>query len=69
MNAMPLKFVKLPQVIAFSGKSRSAIYDDIKKCKFPAPVKIGVRATAWRVSDLEAWANGLMTTSEEKGGC
>lgn len=63
MNAMPLKLVKLPDVIAFSNKCRSSIFADIKKGTFPAPVRIGLRATAWRVSDLEAWANGLMTTN------
>ena len=63
MNAMPLKLVKLPDVIAFSNKCRSSIFADIKEGTFPAPVRIGLRATAWRVSDLEAWANGLMTTN------
>lgn len=63
MNAMPLKLVKLPDVIAFSNKCRSSIFADIKKGTFPAPVRIGLRATAWRVTDLEAWANGLTTTS------
>ena len=63
MNAMPLTLVKLPDVIAFSNKCRSSIFADIKKGTFPAPVRIGLRATAWRVSDLEAWANGLMTTN------
>ena len=63
MNAMPLKLVKLPDVIAFSNKCRSSIFADIKKGTFPAPVRIGLRATAWRVSDLEAWANGLITTN------
>ena len=63
MNAMPLKLVKLPDVIAFSNKCRSSIFADIKKGTFPAPVRIGLRATAWRVSDLEAWANGLTTTT------
>ena len=63
MNAMPLKLVKLPDVIAFSNKCRSSIFADIKKGTFPAPVRIGLRATAWRVSDLEAWANGLTTTN------
>ena len=35
--------------------SRSTIYAAVKAGTFPAPVRIGTRAVAWRVSDLETW--------------
>ncbi len=35
--------------------SRSTIYAMVKEHKFPAPYRIGVRAVAWKNSDVEAW--------------
>lgn len=49
------QFLKLPAVIALSGKSRSSIYAAIKDGLFPAPVHIGPRAVAWTSSDIAKW--------------
>lgn len=35
--------------------SRSTIYAAVKAGTFPAPVRIGTRAVAWRVADVEQW--------------
>ena len=35
--------------------SRSTIYAAVKAGTFPAPVRIGARAVAWRVSEVEQW--------------
>ena len=35
--------------------SRSTIYANVKAGTFPAPIRIGARAVAWRLSDVEAW--------------
>ena len=35
--------------------SRSTIYAAVKNRTFPAPYRIGVRAVAWKISDLETW--------------
>ena len=35
--------------------SRSTIYAAVKAGTFPPPVRIGVRAVAWRVSEIEQW--------------
>jgi prophage regulatory protein len=52
---MPVKFYRLPQVIEIACLSRSTIYRLIGMGQFPAPVKLGLRATAWRVEDVDAW--------------
>lgn len=36
-------------------RARTAIYGDIHKGLFPRPVKIGLRAVAWRTEEIEAW--------------
>ncbi|MBU0589449.1 MAG: AlpA family transcriptional regulator [Gammaproteobacteria bacterium] len=52
---MPDKFIRLPEVIAITARSKPTIYVDIKKGKFPAPINIGERAVAWLSSDIEKW--------------
>lgn len=48
------------------GRSKSFIYDAIKKGRFPKPVKIGKRAVAWRMEDIEKWADNL-SNERQKG--
>lgn len=47
--------IKLHQVITISSKAKSTIYADMAAGKFPLPLKIGARAVAWRLSDIEDW--------------
>jgi prophage regulatory protein len=56
--------LKLPTVIEVTGNSRSKIYSDIKEGLFPAPLKTGKRAVAWKLSDIEGWINSLQTKQE-----
>ena len=51
-----MTFLRLPKVIERTGLSRSLIYAMIKEGRFPAPVRIGLRAVAWHEADLLAWA-------------
>ncbi|MGE0702046.1 MAG: helix-turn-helix transcriptional regulator [Hyphomicrobiaceae bacterium] len=50
------RFLRLPDVETFTGYKKSSIYYLIGQGQFPAPCKLGKRASGWRVSDLEAWA-------------
>jgi prophage regulatory protein len=43
------------QVESLVQLSRSSIYAGIKAGTFPAPYRIGARAVAWRVSEIEQW--------------
>jgi prophage regulatory protein len=46
---------RLPQVESATGYKRSNIYRLIRSGEFPAPVKIGIRASAWASSSVRAW--------------
>ncbi len=62
MNLSPQSefcFLREPAVVRRTGLSRSTIYRKAKEGTFPAPVKLGQRASGWRLSDLEAWAAAL----------
>ncbi|MDE2271001.1 MAG: AlpA family transcriptional regulator [Xanthomonadaceae bacterium] len=47
--------LRLPQVKAQTGLSRSALYRRIAAGNFPAPIKIGARASAWSSEEVERW--------------
>jgi prophage regulatory protein len=51
----PEAFARLPMVIALSGLKRSAIYDQVKRGRFPKPVKLTEHASGWRVRDIQEW--------------
>lgn len=53
-------FVRLPQIIGDKKRgipavvpvSKTAWWDGVKTGRFPKPVKLGPRTTAWRVEDI-----------------
>jgi prophage regulatory protein len=50
-------FVRLPGILAPSGPipvSKSTWWAGIKDGRYPKPVKLGPRITAWRVEDIRA---------------
>lgn len=50
-----LTLERLPQVKARTGLSRSEIYRRIALGEFPAPIKLGLRASAWSKHEVDAW--------------
>ena len=49
------RLLRLPEVSHLVGLRRSAIYDQIKHGKFPAPVHLGPRAVAWPSDQIADW--------------
>ena len=45
-------FVRLPQVLAVIPVSKTQFWEGIKTGKYPSPIKLGPRTTAWRVEDI-----------------
>lgn len=55
-------FVRLPAIIAPNGPipvSRSTWWAGVKEGRYPKPVKIGPRTTAWAVDDILMLINKL----------
>lgn len=50
-----MRLLRIRDVIARTGRTRSRIYDDISKGDFPQPVKIGGQAIAFVEAEVEAW--------------
>jgi len=49
------KILRMPDVMARVGVSKPTIYLWIKNGAFPAPLKIGPRASGWLVAEIDAW--------------
>jgi prophage regulatory protein len=45
-------FVRLATVLALIPVGKSSWWEGIKKGRFPKPIKLGPRTTAWRVEDI-----------------
>jgi prophage regulatory protein len=52
-DRMAWAILRRKQVEREVGLSRSTIYQRIKDGTFPVPVKLGLRAVGWRVSDID----------------
>ena len=50
--------LRMPQVKAVTGLSRSMIYELVCSGRFPHPVKISDRASAWVAAEVDAWIEG-----------
>jgi prophage regulatory protein len=57
-------FLRLRQIIgdkttpAIIPVSRSSFLQGVRDGRFPKPIKLGKRTTAWRVADIRALING-----------
>ena len=51
----PDRFLRIPEVCHMTGYSRASLYRLERKDEFPRRVKLGAAATAWRLSDVQAW--------------
>jgi prophage regulatory protein len=49
------RLLKRPDVERMVCLSRSTIYQLVSEGRFPRPIKIGDKAVAWRLSDIEDW--------------
>lgn len=49
------QLLRLPRVEALTGLKRAQLYSLARSGQFPRPIKIGVRASAWPASGVQAW--------------
>ena len=47
-------FLRLPQVLDLIPVGKSTWFAGVKDGKYPKPVKLGERTSAWRVEDINA---------------
>jgi len=64
---MKTHLLRIKEVSAITGLSRSTIYSAIKNKIFPNSVKIGERSVAWRSNDIEKWIEERPTSTQLSG--
>jgi prophage regulatory protein len=55
MSKLHDKLLRLPQVKATTGLSKSTIYSRIAEGTFPKQIPIGPRLVVWVESDIQNW--------------
>jgi prophage regulatory protein len=58
------RFLRWPEVKDRVGYSRSQIHLLISQGKFPAPCKLGARASAWLESSIDEWISERVSASQ-----
>lgn len=51
----PKRLLRIDEVKARVGICKSGIYAAVRNGKFPRPVKIGVRTSAWSEQEIDQW--------------
>lgn len=66
---MSHNILRLPEVIARTGLSRSSIYLRIAHNAFPRSVSLGGRAVGWVEDEIESWLEEKIAASREGASC
>jgi prophage regulatory protein len=61
---MTESILRLPDVKAKTGLSRSSIYAFIKEGQFPTQKNLGLRSVGWLESDINKWINARAYNKE-----
>jgi prophage regulatory protein len=51
------RLLRIREVLHLTGLTRSTMYSYISRGLFPAPVKIGLKASAWHEGGVQRWIN------------
>ena len=58
---MTTRLMRSREVQVILGLPKSSLHNMARTGRFPAPVKLGARAVAWREEDVQAWMDNLET--------
>lgn len=59
---MNMQVLRLPAVINKTGLARATIYAHIARGSFPAPIKLGPRASGWVEAEVDGWLAAKIAT-------
>ena len=63
---MTHRILRLPEVMARTGLSRSTIYLRISQDNFPKPVSLGARAVGWVEAEIQEWLQQQIEASRKE---
>lgn len=59
------KFLRLPEVKARTGLSRSTIYALIEQDRFPRHALLGMRCVGWLESEIDGWISARIASRQQ----
>lgn len=59
------RLLRLPMVESLTALKRAHIYNLARNGRFPKPIKIGARASAWQASEVHAWIADRIREAKE----
>jgi len=59
------RLLRLPAVESLTGLKRAHLYSLARNGKFPRPLKIGARASAWQASEVHSWISERIREAKE----
>jgi len=65
MNQL-VKYIRWNDLKEYLPFSKSTIYSMIKEGRFPAPIKLSVRVSAWSLEDVNEWLENRKQASHQK---
>jgi prophage regulatory protein len=57
------RFIRMPEVRAITGRSKTQIYDDLT---FPRPIKLSKRESAWIEREVREWMQARVNAARGK---
>ena len=60
------QLLKMPEVRAKTGLSRSHLYALAQNGEFPKPLKLSERSSAWVESEVEGWIEDRITQRDQE---
>lgn len=60
------RLVKLPEACTITAKGRTSFLEAVSAGDIPPPLRIGKRAVAWRLSELNAWIDSRPCVASEQ---
>ena len=64
VEVKPVRFIRLPEVLAITGMSRSQAYRLEALGQFPRHVKLGAAMSAWIEAEVMQWCADRIATRE-----
>ena len=64
-TALQVRILRLPEVLARTGLSRSTIYVRLDQGRFPRPVSLGARAVGWIEAEVDEWIRDRIAASRD----
>lgn len=60
---MTNQILKLPDVMRFTGLSRSSIYAFMQEGDFPKSIKLSARSVGWLKEEIDSWLDNRIQCS------